>query len=83
MLEIEKYIKKHVGRKVLVSLTFLPSPSLEPGHAEEVAGNGGEQVVGHVEVAQGAEDGGLGYPGLPHQLVAGDSPATGDSDRRL
>ena len=27
MLEIEKYIKKHVGRKVLLTLTFSPSPS--------------------------------------------------------
>ena len=26
MLEIEKYIKKHVGRKVLLTLTFSPSP---------------------------------------------------------
>ena len=31
MLEIEKYIKKHVGRKVLVSLTFSPSPSVGAG----------------------------------------------------
>ena len=27
MLEIEKYIKKHVGRKVLLTLTFSPSPN--------------------------------------------------------
>ena len=29
MLEIEKYIKKHVGRKVLLTLTFSPSPNLQ------------------------------------------------------
>ena len=29
MLEIEKYIKKHVGRKVLLTLTFSPSPNVE------------------------------------------------------
>ena len=28
MLEIEKYIKKHVGRKVLLTLTFSPSPTI-------------------------------------------------------
>ena len=28
MLEIEKYIKKHVGRKVLLTLTFSPSPTV-------------------------------------------------------
>ena len=28
MLEIEKYIKKHVGRKVLLTFTFSPSPTL-------------------------------------------------------
>ena len=28
MLEIEKYIKKHVGRKVLLTLTFSPSPNV-------------------------------------------------------
>ena len=28
MLEIEKYIKKHVGRKVLLTLTFSPSPNI-------------------------------------------------------
>ena len=28
MLEIEKYIKKHVGRKVLLTLTFSPSPNM-------------------------------------------------------
>ena len=27
MLEIEKYIKKHVGRKILFTLTFSPSPN--------------------------------------------------------
>ena len=27
MLEIEKYITKHVGRKVLITLTFSPSPT--------------------------------------------------------
>ena len=32
MLEIEKYIKKHVGRKVLLTLTFSPSPSVQQGH---------------------------------------------------
>ena len=29
MLEIEKYIKKHVGRKVLLTLTFSPSPTID------------------------------------------------------
>ena len=33
MLEIEKYIKKHVGRKVLLTLTFSPSPTLYVGNS--------------------------------------------------
>ena len=38
MLEIEKYIKKHVGRKVLLTLTFSPSPNAEAGaHLPELA----------------------------------------------
>ena len=44
MLEIEKYIKKHVGRKVLLTLTFSPSPSSESGwkywRGTEVPGGG-------------------------------------------
>ena len=34
MLEIKKYIKKHVGRKILLTLTFSPSPSAGAGAGE-------------------------------------------------
>jgi len=46
MLEIEKYIKKHVGRKVLLTLTFSPSPSVS---AEERLGDEADIFNGWIE----------------------------------